>query len=465
MRFALAAACLGLVSALGAEAAEAPPAPLAAYVVMGADGAATARVVTAEPSCPMITIDGRRQAMTLRAGPETVAQRPTASKPALSKPSAFPVSVCEADLPKGTRSAKALGRRLPLAHRRVNRILVIGDTGCRLKATDNAYQLCNRPGAWPFVRIAGLGAAWKPDLIVHVGDYHYRETACPEDVAHTGCQGSPWGYGWDAWNADWFAPAAPLFAAAPLVLARGNHENCFRAGQGWFRFLDPMPLTAARSCNDPADDLAGDHSAPYAVPLGGGAQIVVMDMANAPNGALAPSDPRAAQLRADYDALAELAGRAHSTLMVTHKPVLGFGGQSSGTKVTLFQGNGAIQAAFKAEDPAMFPPGVDVLIAGHVHLWEQVSFATDFPSQFVAGFSGTQEETVPLPARPPADFTPAPGAVIDRFSSWIQGFGYMTMQRRGDRRWAVTVWDVNGKVANRCRVDGRKSACERARVE
>ena len=404
-----AALLLTLFAAPAAATAGAPP--LAAYVVMAGDGAAVARVVTTDAVCPDIVVNRRSAPMTLRAGAETLPQRPTASRPELSKPSAFPVSVCEAALPRGVRSAAVLGRRLPVPHRRANRILVIGDTGCRLKAADNAYQLCNRPGVWPFARIAALGAAWKPDLIVHVGDYNYRENPCPEDVGHLGCQGSPWGYGWDAWNADFFAPGAPLLAAAPLVLARGNHENCARAGQGWFRFLDPMPLTAARSCNAAADDLEGDHSRPYAVPLGAGVQIVVMDMANAANSALDPADPRAVQLRADYDDLASLSKQARSTLMVTHKPVLGFGGQTRGGKVTLFPGNGAIQAAFVAENPAMFPSGVDVLIAGHIHLWEQVSFATDFPSQFIAGFSGTQEETVPLPVRPPADVTPAPGAV------------------------------------------------------
>ena len=455
------AALLGL---LHGPAGPAAPPPLAAYVVLGEGGSAVARVVTRDASCPAIRVNGRARPMSLRDGPSTEPRRPTASRPELSKASAFPVSVCEATLPRGAKRVSVSGLRLPAPRRRINRLLVIGDTGCRLKASDNAYQRCNRRAEWPFARIAALGAAWKPDLIIHVGDYHYRESPCPEDIGHTGCQGSPWGYGWDAWDADWFAPAAPLFKAAPLVLARGNHENCFRAGQGWFRFLDPMPLTAGRDCNDPAKDFEGDHSAPYAVPLGGGTQIVVMDMANAPTKAMDSADPRAAQLRGDYDALAALAKEARSTLMVTHKPILGFGGQTSGGKVTLFPGNSAIQSAFAAENPAMFPAGVDVLLAGHVHLWEQVSFATAFPSQFIAGFSGTQEETVPLPVRPPADVTPAPGAVVDEFSSWIEGFGYMTLERRGPRRWAVTVWNVEGKPVNRCRIDGRKSVCERAKI-
>src|SRR5580693_2482600 len=58
----------------------------------------------------------------------------------------------------------------------------------------------------------------------------------------------PGAYGWDSWNADLFEPAVPLLAAAPWIMVRGNHEDCSRAGEGWFRFLDRAPLEAA--CRD-----------------------------------------------------------------------------------------------------------------------------------------------------------------------------------------------------------------------
>jgi hypothetical protein len=57
---------------------------------------------------------------------------------------------------------------------------------------------------------AASGAKLSPDLVLHIGDYHYRENACPPDIA--GCKDSPWGYGWDTWQADLFRPAAPLLA-------------------------------------------------------------------------------------------------------------------------------------------------------------------------------------------------------------------------------------------------------------
>ena len=58
----------------------------------------------------------------------------------------------------------------------------------------------------------------------------------------------------------------------------------------------------------------------------------------------------------------------------------------------------------------------------------------------------------------------APGSVVDRFSSWVDGFGFMTMQRTGPRTWSVLVHDVDGKVRNRCRIVGRRSSCDLAQV-
>jgi hypothetical protein len=105
-----------------------------------------------------------------------------------------------------------------------------------------------------------------------------------------------------------------------------------------------------------------------------------------------------------------------------------------------------------------------MLLSGHVHLWQQVSFASVHPTQFIAGFSGSAEDTVPLPAMPPPGVTPAPGAVVEHMSSWIDGFGYMTMERTGPDAWNVKVWDRDGRQQNSCRVKGRKSHCEIAQV-
>jgi hypothetical protein len=105
-----------------------------------------------------------------------------------------------------------------------------------------------------------------------------------------------------------------------------------------------------------------------------------------------------------------------------------------------------------------------VLLSGHVHLWEQTSFSSDHPSQFVSGFAGTAEDIVPLPASVPPGTTPAPGAVVEAMSSWIDGFGFMTMERRGPDRWDVVIHDRDGRERNSCTVEGRHSRCAMPQV-
>lgn len=430
---------------------------LTSFVVLGEDGAAVARVLTAGASCPPLQLDARQVAMTVRAPVQTVAQRRTVSAPADSKPSAFPLLTCEAPIPAGTAQASVAGHALPLPPARLERIVVIGDTGCRLKKNGD-YQDCNRPEAYPFARIAALAAAWRPDLVVHVGDYHYRENACPAD--RPGCAGSPWGYGWDTWAADFFTPGRPLLRAAPWVMARGNHESCARGGQGYWRFLDPRPLLAGRDCDDAANDAVGDYSDPYAVPLGAGAQLIVIDTSDTTYKGFAAHDPRMAKYADTWRKMDALSHKAPYNILVEHHPILGFGAiRDKAGAAQLFNGDKGLQDAFGAVDPGLVPTRISAVLSGHVHLWQQVSFSSAHPTQFVSGFSGTAEDTVPLPEVLPPGAMPAPGAVVQSISSWVDGFGYMTMERAGAEQWGVKVWDTNGKVRNTCTVNGRKSVC------
>ena len=447
-----------------------PSAVAVHYVVMGENGVGIARLVTDAKSCPTITIDGVNQPMLMRAPVEILPLRPTRSDPVDSKPSAFLVQTCEAPLPIGTKTASAHGMSFPIPKAAVERIVVIGDTGCRLKKAekreDDAWQACNDPTRYPFAKIAAAAAAWKPDLVVHVGDYHYRENACPE--SQTQCKDSPWGYGWDAWNADFFTPGAPLLAIAPFAATRGNHENCNRAGQGWWRLIDPRPLVKGRDCLDPANDMTGDFSDPYAIPLGRGGQLIILDLAKEAPGYMNDTNPIFAKFQDVYRKYAALAAKADYNIAANHHPILAFSaktGKADGDPATLRQGSEPIQSAFSSINPWIIPDHVQLLLSGHVHVWEQLSFKSQHPSQFVAGFSGTQEDAVPLPEKVDENAMPAAGAEVAQFSSWVNGFGWMSMERTGPQSWAATVWDVNGKAVNHCSVTGKDSKCEVAQVK
>ncbi|MCG2586385.1 metallophosphoesterase [Massilia sp. TS11] len=443
----------------GCASLPAPPSGDYRYVVLGEQGAATVRVLTAAASCPLIEVDGRSVPMQLRAAPAVLPARPSVMPD--SPPAAFPLRTCEAPLPLGARQASVGGQALPLPAAQPTRLVVLGDSGCRLSSKDAAWQACNDAQEFPFATVAASIARWKPDLIIHVGDYLYRESACPPGQA--GCAGSPWGYGWDSWEADFFAPARPLLAAAPLVAARGNHELCTRGGQGYWRLLDPRPLLPGRDCVDPAQDQRGNHGAPYAVPLGGGAQLVVLDTAANVSKGYAEGDWRPAAIAEDIGTLEALSEQAEHTLAVLHHPPLSVGGETKHGKVSYFNGDRGMQQALARWSPALLPPRVQALLSGHTHMWQQASYATPHPSQFVVGFAGTQEDIVPLPDPLPPGLEPGAGARFAEFAAWVGGFGFMTMERRGPDRWDITVMDRHGQPVNHCQLSGRQSHCAHAR--
>jgi hypothetical protein len=428
------------------------------YVVLSGEGVPIARAITFAATCPAIDLDGESRAMTVRAPSGTMPLRATVSPPSASKPSSFPVLTCEATIPAGVARASIDGHALPLPKGAPRTIAVIGDTGCRMASAGDAFQACNDPAEWPFAAVANAAAAAAPDLVIHVGDYHYRENACPPGNA--GCAGSPWGYGWDAWEADLFAPAARLLDAAPWIVVRGNHESCARAGQGWWRFLDPRPLAARQDCNDPADDAIGDYSEPYAVPAGAGSdtQFVVFDSSRVGVAPLQPGSAMHANYRAQFERAFALGARRQNTFFMNHHPILAFAPNPS-TPESPYPGNGGLQSVLQALEPvALFPPDVKALIAGHVHLFEAVSFSTPQPSQFVSGNGGDWVDSkLPLPLA--AGVAPAPSTIVSGIVA-TNRFGFMTMQR-DDATWTMAARDAGGRAMTTCVLSGRRADCSR----
>ena len=439
---------------------------LAAFVVIGQDGAAWARSVTdtnvqspQDVACPDITLDGTTQRMTVRAAAATAAQRPTASDVANSKPSLFPVLTCEFRIPADARHAAINSTPLPVPKAEPRRIVVIGDTGCRMKKTDDAWQACLDKDAWPFQTLADAAAAMAPDLVIHVGDYHYRENACPAHVA--GCQGSPWGYGWDTWQADLFAPAAKLLAAAPWVVARGNHEECRRAGQGWFRFLDVFPFDQTRSCNEAKNDFIGDFTPPYSVPIARDLQLIVFDSAAAGNKPLNVTKRREAhtfnQYRQQFTTVDKLANKPGvSSIFLNHHFILGYA-SSDGPDV--YGGNAALLSVMKTlHSTAYYPSSVRLALHGHVHLFEALNFSSDHPATIVSGVGGDQVSPN-LPEPFPDHIAPADGVTLESITHSNQ-FGFVVMDKR-ENTWEISAYDVQGTRKTTCVLTGSKLRCDR----
>lgn len=426
-----------------------------AWVVVGDGGQPIARVATDYASCPYINLDGADTRMTLRAAPGTAALRTTASSAADSKPSVFPLATCETTLPASVKVAQVGSKTLPLPKAAPQRVLVLADTGCRLKKADNAFQSCNDGEMWPLAQIAATAAAMKPDLVLHIGDYHYRENACPTDIA--GCKDSPWGYGWDTWEADLFKPAAPLLAAAPWIVVRGNHEECARAGQGWFRLLDTQPYSAARSCDDPANDGTANYTTPYAVPLGTDTQVIVFDSARTGKAALAATDPQFIAYQKDFKTVAQLASKAKTaSIFVNHHPILGYapiaGSLPAGGNAAL------VSVAAQTYPTAYYPAGIALALHGHVHDFQAINFSSNHPATFVSGNGGDNLD-VALPDPFPANLPPAPGVTLDKITHSVT-FGFMVMDRVGSG-WTFKAYTKAGKLMATCSQSLNRIACDK----
>lgn len=377
-----------------------------AFVLQAADGRSLVRIITGKQRCPAVRFDGRKAAMRERASPSEN----------------FPVLVCEAAVPHNVKRISAGKIRLSAPASEFRRIVLIGDTGCRQKG--NAYQDCARN--WPFERISRMAAAFKPDLVIHVGDCLYREAPCPK------CSNDVHGYGFDSWDADFFAPAKTLLEAAPWVVARGNHESCKRAGKGWFLFLDPGPFSG--SCRN--------YSTPYSVPISKNTQLIMFDS----------SSPDFAEKHypAEFETVDRLAARTAHSFFISHHPLLGF----SEWHAKLFPGNAILQSALhQANAGRLFPPGIDAAFHGHVHLFEALDFKSGYPATFVSGNSGTALDEA-LPEKLPDGASPYPGAIVRNYFS-SHKFGFMTMEKT-KKGWLVTERDEYGKSVWRCMLSGRQ---------
>lgn len=433
--------------------------PDAVFTVQADDHRNVVRVLTYSAACPSIEWDGNAaQPMTVRVSAARVPMRFDSGQKD-GKAAAFDVLTCESTWPVGVARAQVAGQEVPAPRADIKRMVIIADTGCRMKASENAFQDCNDAKKWPFAQIAQNAAAQKPDLVIHIGDIHYRESPCPPGNA--GCANSAWGYGYDAWQADFFKPAQPLLAAAPWLFVRGNHESCFRAGQGWFRFIDAQPWSAARSCNDPAQDADADYSEPYALPIAKDTQLVVFDSSKTSGKAFATTDHAFAKYSAQMRAVNQLTLQKPHSFFISHHPLLAYAPTDDPKKIKS-GGSAGLQSVFSTLNPErLFPSGVSVAMHGHVHLFEAISFKSAHPASLVMGNSGSANEGF-APAALPLDAQAYSGAVVEDYAAQSE-YGFATLDRQGSGEhsdWLLTEYNVAGQAKIRCNIHNGKSRCK-----
>ena len=446
---------------MGQPAVDPADDPIAVFTVQAEGKQALVRVLTQATLCPTIVWNGNfAQRMATRVEADTIAQRGDSAQ-SDSKPALFDVLTCESNWPVGITSARVGRFKVPGPKSHIDRIVVIADTGCRMKGSENAFQHCHDADQWPFAKIAKSAATLHPDLVIHIGDMHYRESPCPKDMA--GCADSPWGYGLDAWNADFFVPARPLLAAAPWVFVRGNHESCARAGQGWFRFFDAQPWSPRRSCNLLVNDENADFSEPYAVPVDAHTQFIVFDSSKSSGKPYSTTDPAFAKYTDQLRAVERLSKNTPNSIFLSHHPLLAVAQDKNDPAAVRLAGSKGLQSVFSTSYPErLFPPAVSVAMHGHVHFFESISFVGAHAASLVLGNAGSANEGQ-VATSLPAGTELYPGLVVQDYAA-SAAFGFATLDRMNGKpagRWLLTEYSEMGTPLMRCTITGDKSRCER----
>ena len=250
------------------------------------------------------------------------------------------------------------------------------------------------------------------------------------------CGGTPTGDNWDAWNADFFTPAAKLLAAAPWAFSRGNHEDCERSWRGWFYYLDPRPWNG--NCQS--------FSPPYLVTRGT-FELVMLDSASVSANTLNQDQVPiyAAQLASLHPVHAWLAD---------HHPFWGMRADADGHKPA------SVSPTLAAAWERASPKGIDLVLSGHVHLFELFSYDHGRPTQLVAGDGGTN---LAGPLEGSLLGASARGASIVSGQSQRQ-FGYSLLTRHG-KTWDLTLKNRVRHTLENCTIPNGRASCQTAAAE
>ena len=356
------------------------------WVELAPDNQLIARLITKDKICPSLEIDERITPMHLR----------------IDLTEDLGNKVCELKYASSTKQVYLGKTLLPGLKTDPKKIVVIGDTGCQISQKKSGFksQNCHSINTWPFARIAASATDWQPDLVIHVGDYHYREAPCP--ASDSKCQGDVSGDNFKSWEQDFFDPAQPLLRSSPWIFTRGNHELCERGGKGWFKYFDPRPY--AGTCVNKTGAYWLNFGTHF---------VAVLDSADDKN-----IQPSLDSLKVPVDRLVWL---------VLHRPFLTAGADDETTT-----------------DRARLSPNliekISVLFTGHQHHLSLNRFSDLRPPELISGNGGTELEKQPPEV-----------AKQDVYRSF-EGFGFLTIEKLSDKTWNVVEHDLIGSPVIRCKL-------------
>ncbi|QKX01798.1 phosphoesterase [Wolbachia endosymbiont of Cruorifilaria tuberocauda] len=305
------------------------------------------RAIIENDTCPTAHVDGEKVEML--------------SRSSINKGN-YTETVCELITKTSTKNISINNTKIPTLPEKIGKIAFIGDTGCRINAF--LQQECNSTSSWPLKKNLDSIALHKPDLTIHVGDYHYRKKKCRNKKK---C-GNVYGHNKEVWYADWFNPAKNILSQSSFLFVRGNHEDCNRAYEGWFRYLDPYPLSSRKCAN----------CIPSWFLDAGPIRFFVFDSSSAKD--IFINQRTTDIFEKQFDKLIQ-ANSSKPTWFLTHKPLWKFPKKEFLTLKS--HGNLTQIKAFGDK----FPSNIATIVSGHIHI-AQMLLMNNVPDQIIVGNGG-----------------------------------------------------------------------------
>lgn len=162
-----------------------------------------------------------------------------------------------------------------------------------------------------------------------------------------------------------------------------------------------------------------------------------------------PSPPVVQDFAQQFGRLGGQAGE--EAWLLSHRPLWGLEPARTGTGLEVF--NATLQQASHNS----LPPGVQLVLTGHIHLAEVLSFGGVRAPQMVTGIGGTlllpdiDQDVVGMDVA---------GAVLTS-ATITSAHGFVTFERES-AGWSATLRDVNGRPQPRghCRVEHKEATCQ-----
>ncbi|MGL9717807.1 MAG: metallophosphoesterase family protein [Wolbachia sp.] len=271
-------------------------------------------------------------------------------------------TVCELTVETSAKNISIDNIQVPILPEKISKIAFIGDTGCRIN--ELFQQECNSLDSWPLKKNLDSIALHKPDLTIHIGDYHYRKAKC----RNTKKCGDIHGYNKEAWYADWFEPAKDILLQSSFLFVRGNHEDCNRAYEGWFRYLDPYPLSSEK-CESFVPSWSLDA---------GPMKFFIFDSSSGED--IFTNQSTIDTFKKQFDKLTQ-GSSDKPTWFLTHKPLW----RSPKKELLTLKSHGNLTQVEAFGDK--FPSNVTAIVSGHIHV-AQILLMDNVPDQIIVGNGG-----------------------------------------------------------------------------